>query len=91
MKKVQINSKPVVTLAKALLSTFAVVSVPNIPIYEDALLYTEGITNPVLTYVAKMRLFIDVNPMLGFLCFVLLYLLFRNHEQFTTGGDCPKT
>ena len=78
--KTKVNIKDLCTVVKALLSTFAIVSTPHIPWYEDALMYTNGCTNPILTYIAKWRLFVNnINPMLGFLCFILLYYLYRKN------------
>lgn len=74
-KSKKLERKDLVLLIMAIVSSFAILSTPKIPNYEEALILTDGSMNSLLTFIVKMRLFIDVNPMLGLCVFLLIFLI----------------
>lgn len=78
-KSKKLERKDLVLLIMAIVSSFAILSTPKIPNYEEALILTDGSMNSLLTFIAKMRIYIDVNPMLGLCVFLLIFLFYKKY------------
>ena len=66
-----------------LLSSFALLSKATIVSHEAAIKLTGGLSNPLLIFLAKMRIYLEKNPSLG-LCvftFILLFYLYCKRSK----------
>lgn len=68
-------------LCITLFSSFAVLAKAIIPSHEDALGLTNGLSNPLLIFIAKMRIYLEKNPSLGFCVFALIFLFYLHFER----------
>ena len=65
----------------ALLSSFAVLSKPIIPSYEDAAMLTNGFSNSFLIFLAKLRIYLEQSPSLGLYLFIFILLFYVYCER----------
>lgn len=81
----------------SLVSSIAVSSRAVIPSHEDAIRLTNGLSHPMLIFLAKLRLYLKDSPSLGMRTFAFILLLYiyyecklRTHVRDVRGGNTGK-